>query len=633
MQIAKYTVAVDYQINQSSIRRVDKELKKLERNLKKLKDKNLSGLNLDISRFTVDQRRLNMVIGNALDRASAMTTFQITRFTVDQAHLNRTIGVAVSRATHAASGNVNINARVNTHGMAGQGVRERAIAGRHVAAGGAFAGVASRFYGPAIALAAGGYGIGALNQRNQQVVSAQLQTNAVAQQALGASYTPAAGQQSFDFLRQQANRIGFNYLDASADYNKLISGLTGSGVSIGQSQQVFKGFAELARVNKLDKVTQNRLFRALSQVAGKGKLQAEELTGQIAEALPGGTALFAEAYQRTIDGNKTGQEAISQLMADMKKGKVRSNVLLTAGQIASERAQPSLAAASKASQAEQQRFQNVVSDTALLASQNGVEEGFARIFRTLSTGLSENTPMVKALANAFNETTKEAEKLLLFPQSFARALEGRDSLVADWLGKDTTKQLKEDWQDIKALFDSIMGMQTPEWLPTLQSTAKEIAAIMNQIAEFQRWRSETAPAARQIIEDEYNQGGGGLWANVKGIAKANLFTFKSVIGMGDDDPTASYWMQREQSQGYDTAAMYGNDPKAWRDNAKARNEAAAKEVLGGNGYGISQPVQQNNDIKIDISVQAEDTEGMENWFKTSFQKTLEEALPSFTQKE
>ena len=76
--------------------------------------------------------------------------------------------------------------------------------------------------------------------------------------------------------------MGFNFLEASGDYNKLISGLTGSGIGLKESQKVFSGFAELARVNKLDKTTQNRLFRALSQVAGKGKLMSEELKFRLA---------------------------------------------------------------------------------------------------------------------------------------------------------------------------------------------------------------------------------------------------------------------------------------------------------------------------------------------------------------
>lgn len=627
MEIAKYTVGVDYKINSASIRRVDRELNKLEKTLKKLKDKNLNRLNLNIANFTVDQRRLNMVIGNALDRASQMTTFQISRFVVDQNHLNRTVATAMTRAMHAAPNHINMTGHVRTVGGRTV-VNEGGIRSRHAIGAGGAAGVASRFYGPALALAGGGYGLAQLNRRNQEVVSAQLQTQAVVQQAGG---TVQEGQQSFDWLRAQGNRIGFNYLEAAPDYNNLVSGLTGAGMSLQQSQGVYKGFAELARTNKLDRTRQNRLFRALAQVAGKDKLMSEELRGQIAEALPGGVSLFAEAYQRQVGGNLTGGKAIQALNDAMKKGQVKGDILTFAAQIAGQRAAPTLAVASKASQAEQGRFQNAVSDTAILASNNGVEEGFARIFRTLSTGLNESNGLVRTLADGFNKATVEAEKLLLFPQSFQRALEGRDSLVADWLGVDATKQLREDWTQIKILWDQIAGMQTPEWMPTLKSTAQEIAGILNQIAKFQQWKAETGSASRQIIEDEYNASGGTVWGNVKGLAKANWYNFTSMFG--NDDTNANYWMQREQSQGYDTAAMYGNDPRAWRDASKARNEQTAKEVLGGQGYGISQPVNQNNDIKIDISVQAENTEGMENWFKTSFQKTLEEALPSFTEKE
>ena len=68
-------------------------------------------------------------------------------------------------------------------------------------------------------------------------------------------------------------------LEAAPDFNKLISGLTGAGMSVETSQDTFKGFAELSRVNKLDKTSQNRLFRALSQVAGKNQLMSKHSLG------------------------------------------------------------------------------------------------------------------------------------------------------------------------------------------------------------------------------------------------------------------------------------------------------------------------------------------------------------------
>jgi hypothetical protein len=464
---------------------------------------------------------MNLALGTALDIASARNTFQISRFHIDQSHLNTALIAAMKEATLLASkaSTLRPNAHVNPLG----GANDSTIRPRHVAAAGGIAGGLSRVYGPALALGLGGYGLAELNQRNQQVVSAELQSSAVVQQAGG---TSQQGKASFQYLRNEGERIGFNYLDASQDYNKLISGLTGSGVGLQESQKVFSGFAELARVNKLDKTTQNRLFRALSQVAGKGKLQAEELTSQISEALPGGTALFAQAYQAQIGGNKTGAEAIQQLMADMKKGKVTSDILTYAGAAASQRANEggALGAASTASQAEQARYQNSVNDLAVVASGAGVEEGFARIFRTLNAGLSESGDLVKDLAEGFNEATKWADDLLLWPQSFSRALDGKDSLVADWLGKDQTAQLISDWTQIKSLWADINSVQAPSWLPTLESTSKELKSLLDAIARLKG----TSDQASGIIKEEY-QKDPSVWGNIKGVAKANWFTFSNTV--------------------------------------------------------------------------------------------------------
>lgn len=485
MEIAKYTIGTSIVFPKSEMTRFDSQLKILENKMKASGERMRQFFNLNLTKFSVNQTAMNRVIGGALDIASQSTVFRIERFVVDQSRLNAALGSAMSRTNTVA------NVRQN-----GAPVGTR----RAAAVGGLIGGGVSRFYGPALALGLGGYGLGALNKRNQEVVSAQLQSSAVVQQAGG---TAAQGSESFQYLRSEGQRIGFNYLDASGDYNKLISGLTGSGISVKESQKVFSGFAELARVNKLDKTTQNRLFRALSQVAGKGKLMSEELTGQIAEALPGGTALFAQAYQAKLGGNKTGADAIQQLLDDMKKGKVKSDILTFAGTEASQRANQggALGAASQASQAEQARYQNQVNDMAVLASNSGVEEGFARIFRTLNAGLSESGGLVRTLSEGFNEATKWADDLLLFPQSFIRALEGKDSMVADWLGIGQTSQLVKDWQDIKTLWDQMSALNPSnlfgQFLPTIEATTRELAMILNQLAEFQRWKNNLVASPSQ----------------------------------------------------------------------------------------------------------------------------------------
>lgn len=428
--ITSYFAELGFKVDAKSVRKVDSALKNMEKKLKAFGKMASTSMAINLVKFNVNQKALNIAMGNALDLASRQTVFQVSRFSVDQAHLNRALGAAMTTAS-AQAGRVRIRPNVSpSSARSGQAPGN----GRHIVAGGLAGGIAgglSRLYGPALALGLGGYGLGALNNRNQQVVSAQLQTSAVTQQAMGNSYTPDKGQASFDWLKRQADRIGFNYLDAAPDYNKLTSGLTGAGMSIEQSQGVFKGFSELSRVNKLDRTAQSRVYRALSQIAGKNKLQSEELTGQLAESLPGAVSLFAQAYQDQIGGKKTGQEAISELLDAMKKGKVKGDILTFAGARASAQAAPGLDAAKTASQAEQARYQNSVNNLATVASNAGVESGFARLFRALNDGLKESGPMVESLARGFDNVSKYVSFALLSVQSFQRLLEGRDSYLGD----------------------------------------------------------------------------------------------------------------------------------------------------------------------------------------------------------
>ena len=554
MQIANYFASIGFGVDAKSVRKVDSVIDQIEAKLRKLSSANRP-IVLQVSNFDVDQKKLNIALGNALDIASTRAVFQVSRFNIDQTHLNAAMITAMGTAARTASQVTTLRPNVKAEGRS-LPYSERESVRRSARSGGMIGGGLSRLYAPAIALGLGGYGLGALNQRNQQVVSAQLQSQAVVQQAGG---TAEQGADSFQYLRQQSNRIGFNYLDASGDYNKLLSGLTGSGVSLQESQKVFTGFAELARVNKLDKTTQNRLFRALSQVAGKGKLQAEELTGQIAEALPGGTALFAQAYQRQIGGSKTGQEAIQALLADMKKGKVTSEILTYAGAAASDRANAggALSSASTASQAEQARYQNSVNDLAVVASNAGVEEGFARIFRTLNAGLSESNSLVEYLSEGFNNATKWADDLALWPQSFIRALEGKDSLVGDWLGVGKTEQLKKDWADVKVLWEQISQIKPTDlfgdFLPTLQATTREMAAILNTLAEFRKWKDGKGTTEESTDVST-------PWAAFKSFVSNTGLNIDKAQKRGEavyGNPNSPYFKDPE---GYDRDMAQGNNP-------------------------------------------------------------------------
>lgn len=462
--VASYWASIGVKVDNKELLKVDKLLKDIETRFSKFSLTNP----IRFSRFAVNQAALQRTLGDALDFASRRVTFNIDRFTVNERSLRSSLMGAFARS--------NVSAPV------GMGQRESRVAGRTAAGGiGAYA-LASRAFLPVAALAAGGYGLSNLNQRNQQVVAAQLQTQAVVQQAGG---TAAQGDAAFGWLRGQANRIGFNYLDAVGDFNKLTSGLTGAGMSVAQSQRVYKGFAELSRTNKLDRVAQQRVFRALSQVAGKGKLQAEELTGQLAESLPGAVALFAQAYQRQTGGSLTGQASIAALQQAMKKGQVNSGILTFAGDLASDRANAggALNSASQASQAQQARFQNALNDLARVASNSGVEEGFARIFKTLNDGLTTAGPLVERLASGFNEATKAFRILALIPQSFNRMLDGKESFIGTLIGPEESAQFIENINQLNGAWTSLKSnLGDVSWADYLKTTLQEVNVLLSGIS-------------------------------------------------------------------------------------------------------------------------------------------------------
>ena len=626
MNIAKYVASIGFSVNTQDIKKVDRALNLVENKMRNLQKRlNSKPLSIKFEKFTVNQARLNATLGNALDAASPRVAFEISRFVVNDRNLLAALLRAARRLPPAPPPGPH-PPPPGPHPPPGPG------------GGGPHPGSStrtSRFglgfggfgYG-SLGLFGGAYGLGALNRRNQEVVSAQLQAQAVVQQAGG---TAEQGQASFQYLRSEANRIGFNYLDAAPDYNKLISGLTSSGVSVRESQKVFSGFAELARVQKLDKTTQNRLFRALSQVAGKGKLQAEELTGQISEALAGGTALFAQAYQKQIGGNLTGQQAIAKLQADMKKGLVRSDILTFAGAAASERANigGGLVLAGQASQAEQQRYQNAVSDLAVVASNAGVEEGFARIFRTLNAGLSESNGLVEGLASGFNEATKWADDLILFPQSFVRALEGKDSLVADWLGIEDTRQLVQDWKNLKEIWAQISSIKAEDifgdFLPSLESTTRELAAIINLIAQGKNLLSGNMPTERVDYNsvERIDPFGTGGYSSPAGLASAAFNNF--LVGVGE------YGNRKERVNAInDPSSIYYNDPAGYdqmqKDVAMQSQEDQVRNAMVTNQIQIQLNVDAVTLSQMNIEAQAD-------LLTQRLAIGLEQALVNFPQKE
>ncbi|EKD0935576.1 tape measure protein, partial [Shigella sonnei] len=115
------------------------------------------------------------------------------------------------------------------------------------------------------------------------------------------------------FIRNLADKTGLNISEGLSSYAKFAAGAQGS-MSQEQTQELFGNATAMSRLMGLSNDELNGILRAFEQMASKGKIQAEELRGQLGDRMAGAFKLFAEALGMTA----------TELDAAMKNGKVLS---------------------------------------------------------------------------------------------------------------------------------------------------------------------------------------------------------------------------------------------------------------------------------------------------------------------
>ena len=83
--------------------------------------------------------------------------------------------------------------------------------------------------------------------------------------------------------------------DATAQFTKLNAAARASGFGVEEVEEVYRGLAAANVALGGDAERLNGILLATQQVFSKGKVQAEELRGQIGERLAGAFAKFAES--------------------------------------------------------------------------------------------------------------------------------------------------------------------------------------------------------------------------------------------------------------------------------------------------------------------------------------------------
>ncbi|MEC9995664.1 tape measure protein [Escherichia coli] len=116
-----------------------------------------------------------------------------------------------------------------------------------------------------------------------------------------------------EFTKSLAQTTGLDIAELQAQFASFGASAT-TTMGLEGSEELFKNMIGYSRLMGRSEEEIKRALTALSQMAGKGQIMAEELKGQLAEAVPGMVQVFAKAT------GKTEQE----LFDAMKKGALKS---------------------------------------------------------------------------------------------------------------------------------------------------------------------------------------------------------------------------------------------------------------------------------------------------------------------
>lgn len=129
------------------------------------------------------------------------------------------------------------------------------------------------------------------------------------------------------FLAKIAEDYGLEIIGLTQSFKNFFAAGTQAGLSAEATRRIFDQVSKVAANLALTQDQVNGVFTAFGQIASKGKVQAEELRGQIGERIPGAFAIAARAIGVTQaelnkmlkDGEVISQDFLPKFAAELEK--------------------------------------------------------------------------------------------------------------------------------------------------------------------------------------------------------------------------------------------------------------------------------------------------------------------------
>lgn len=160
----------------------------------------------------------------------------------------------------------------------------------------------------------------------QACLEAALQADRLSKAYTTITGSSSAAQQQLSYLYDVSNRLGLQFQSTAESAKTFFA--AGKGSSLEKDMNgIFEAVASAGAALALSQDDMHGAFIALGQMISKGKVQAEELRGQLGERLPGAFQLAAKAMNMTTaeldkfmaDGKLTAEELLPKLAKVMKE--------------------------------------------------------------------------------------------------------------------------------------------------------------------------------------------------------------------------------------------------------------------------------------------------------------------------
>lgn len=230
-------------------------------------------------------------------------------------------------------------------------------------------------------------------------------------------------QQARMFAASFAHQIGQNYTDTMKQYSNFAAGAQPT-LGFQGTQEFYKNAAMFARIRGATDEDLKGIMVAFQQMASKGKIQAEELRGQLGDRLAGAVQLFADAIGKTPqeldklmkDGKLLAQDVlpkVSEKMAELVKQAGGMNAV-------------SKQTATSMGQAK------AMWDNTLVALFNGSSEGISQLSNSVAMFLQGSMGTTEALGLVIGNLLKGAGNLLDFVTDFMYRVSGLYYYARAW---------------------------------------------------------------------------------------------------------------------------------------------------------------------------------------------------------